>query len=352
MQAFARIDAIPAAADHRLAVIGRDRGHDLVPRVVAPGEPRRRRRLHRIDHGGEEIRRLHDIHRQGAAFQECRQRCLRLWPVDAVDWRCVIARDHEQPLDAGEPRLLVVIFRVFGQVRHEVAVVGSRRGDLGKGYRRLPGAALPGGCDHEIVWRDAQRVAAVLRDRRGAIDPERACVQQNAVRRQRALHHHAAGGGIDPEPAACRGRSFVIDADRGLDHIAHAVAELEIRKCRRRRSKERKHRRRKRHEEAGQTGARLSRFRLVMAGLDPPAGPKPLRRGEGPAIHVFLSAARKQGADGRNDSGRDGLFSRRRFAHHLWISVPVPWLVNNSSSTACWVLPSMMTTPCTPCSSA
>src|SRR5207244_13447582 len=62
-------------------------------------------------------------------------------------------------------------------------------------------------------------------------------------------HHHAAGGGIDPEPAACRGRSFVIDADRGLDHIAHAVAELEIRKCRRRRSKERKHRRRKRRSE-------------------------------------------------------------------------------------------------------
>src|SRR5258708_6396635 len=39
MQAFAGIDAIPAAADHGLAVVGRDRGHDLVPRVVAPGEP-------------------------------------------------------------------------------------------------------------------------------------------------------------------------------------------------------------------------------------------------------------------------------------------------------------------------
>jgi len=26
---------------------------------------------------------------------------------------------------------------------------------------------------------------------------------------------------------------------------------------------------------------------VVMAGLVPPAGPKPLRRGEGPAIHVF-----------------------------------------------------------------
>jgi len=28
---------------------------------------------------------------------------------------------------------------------------------------------------------------------------------------------------------------------------------------------------------------------FVMAGLDPPAGPKPLRRGEGPAIHVLLA---------------------------------------------------------------
>jgi len=26
-----------------------------------------------------------------------------------------------------------------------------------------------------------------------------------------------------------------------------------------------------------------------MAGLDPPAGPKPLRRGEGPAIHDFTN---------------------------------------------------------------
>ena len=26
-------------------------------------------------------------------------------------------------------------------------------------------------------------------------------------------------------------------------------------------------------------------YKLVMPGLDPPAGPKPLRRGEGPGIH-------------------------------------------------------------------
>ena len=40
---------------------------------------------------------------------------------------------------------------------------------------------------------------------------------------------------------------------------------------------------------AAQTGAPL----LVMAGLVPPVGPEPLRRGEGPAIHVFLSAEAK-----------------------------------------------------------
>src|SRR6267154_1328138 len=59
MQAFAGIDAIPAAADHGLAVVGADGGHDLVRRVVAPGKPGRRGRLHRLDHGREEIRRLH-----------------------------------------------------------------------------------------------------------------------------------------------------------------------------------------------------------------------------------------------------------------------------------------------------
>jgi hypothetical protein len=31
---------------------------------------------------------------------------------------------------------------------------------------------------------------------------------------------------------------------------------------------------------------------IVMAGLVPPARPKPLRRGEGPAIHDFLVVAK------------------------------------------------------------
>jgi hypothetical protein len=34
-------------------------------------------------------------------------------------------------------------------------------------------------------------------------------------------------------------------------------------------------------------------MKIVMAGLDPPARPKPLRRGEGPAIHAFAAALRK-----------------------------------------------------------
>src|SRR5260370_28943392 len=61
MQAFAGLDAIPAAADHGLAVVGGNRGHDLVRRVVAPGQTGGGRRLHRVDHHREEIRRLHDI---------------------------------------------------------------------------------------------------------------------------------------------------------------------------------------------------------------------------------------------------------------------------------------------------
>ena len=63
VQAFAGIDAVPAAAGHGLAVVGGNRRHDLVRGVVAPGQPGGRRLLHRFDHGGEEILRLHDVGR-------------------------------------------------------------------------------------------------------------------------------------------------------------------------------------------------------------------------------------------------------------------------------------------------
>ena len=39
-----------------------------------------------------------------------------------------IARDHQQPLNAGEPRLLVVIFAVLGEIGDQIAVVGRASG--------------------------------------------------------------------------------------------------------------------------------------------------------------------------------------------------------------------------------
>src|SRR3981189_751433 len=102
MQAFAGIGAIPAAADHGLAVVGADGGHDLVRRVVAPGKPGRRGRLHRLDHGRKKIRRLHDVGRQAAIPEERRQRGLRLRTVYAIDRRGVINRPHQPSLNAGE----------------------------------------------------------------------------------------------------------------------------------------------------------------------------------------------------------------------------------------------------------
>ncbi len=137
--------------------------------------------------------------------------------------------DHQQPLNAGEPCLLVIIFAVLGKIGHQIAVVGPRRVDLGEGRRALPAAALTRGGDHEIVGRDAKRIPAALRYRRRAVNAERAGGEQDAVGGQRALRDDAARRGIDAKPAARRGGGLVVDADRGLDHIAHAIAEFQVR---------------------------------------------------------------------------------------------------------------------------
>ena len=162
MQAFAGIDPVPAAADHGLAVVRGHRGHDLVRRVIAPGEPGGRRRLDRLDHAREKIRSLHDILRQAPAFQEGRQCCLSLGTVDAIDRRGIVARDQQQPLNAGKPCLLVVILAVFGKISDQIAIARRRRIDLGKRSGRLPAAALASRGDDEIIGRDAQRIAAAL----------------------------------------------------------------------------------------------------------------------------------------------------------------------------------------------
>ena len=51
-------------------------------------------------------------------------------------------------------------------------------------------------------------------------------------------------------------------------------------------------------------GAVTGHNSLVMRGLDPPAWPKPLRRGEGPRIHVLLSLRQRRGC--QDEPGHDG----------------------------------------------
>jgi len=87
---------------------------------------------------------------------------LRLRPVDAVDRGGIIARDDQQPLDAGKPRLLVVIFGILGEIGDKVAVVGPRRRDLGEGRGRLVAAALAGGGDDEIFRRAFSRMRSAV----------------------------------------------------------------------------------------------------------------------------------------------------------------------------------------------
>jgi hypothetical protein len=52
-----------------------------------------------------------------------------------------------------------------------------------------------------------------------------------------------------------------------------------------------------------------------MPGLVPPAGPKPLRRGEGPGIHVL--EVEQEDVDGRDKPGHDGM--ARIFAASIFI---------------------------------
>jgi hypothetical protein len=57
-------------------------------------------------------------------------------------------------------------------------------------------------------------------------------------------------------------------------------------------------------------GATSRQHFLVMAGLVPPARPKPLRRGEGPAIHVFLANV-PEDVDARRKAGHDDFDAER-----------------------------------------
>ena len=148
--------------------------------------------------------------------------------AEAVDADNRTVKFRDKPLNAGEPRLLIIIFAIFGKIGNEIAVVGRRRLDLGKRRRRLAAAALAGCGDDEIIGCDAQRVTAALRNGRGAIHAKRTRVQHHAVRGQCSLHHHPTCGWIDAKPPAGCGGRLIVDADRDLDHVAHAVAEFQV----------------------------------------------------------------------------------------------------------------------------
>src|SRR5262249_47115773 len=68
-------------------------------------------------------------------------------------------------------------------------------------------------------------------------------------------------------------------------------------------------------------------------------------------IPIILPCQRKP--EGRYSRVRllRGTLECQRYVYR-WIRVPTPWSVNNSSKTACGTLPSRMTTPSTPWSSA
>src|SRR5205085_10479624 len=81
---------------------------------------------------------------------------------------------------------------------------------------------------HEGLLPDAEIGVAALRQRRGAVDRQRARMQVELLDLNLAGYDRAALSGIDPEPAPRRGGALVVDRYRGLDHIAHAIADLQV----------------------------------------------------------------------------------------------------------------------------
>ena len=147
----------------------------------------------------------------------------------------LVAGDGQQPLDAGKPRLRVVVVGFLRQIDRRPL---RRIGRLRRGEARLLGdraAARIG--DLEVAVADAQFGVARLRHGRAAVDGRRARMHIDHVGVERAVHHLAAGAGIDAEPAAGRDIGALFQPDRGFDAIAGAVAQSEFgvrRACRQR----------------------------------------------------------------------------------------------------------------------
>ena len=86
------------------------------------------------EQGVEKFRLRRGVGRQLAVVQEFRQRGLRLGALHAVDRIGVIAGDRQQALDAGKPRLRVVVVGFFRQIDRRPF---RRIGRLRRGETRL-----------------------------------------------------------------------------------------------------------------------------------------------------------------------------------------------------------------------
>ena len=98
-------------------------------RLVAPGEADAVGRLHGIEQRLEERRAVRRIGRQPAVLQELVERGGGLLAFEPVDRVGVIARDDQQALDAGKPRLRGIVVGLLAEIGGE-ALLGLRRLDL------------------------------------------------------------------------------------------------------------------------------------------------------------------------------------------------------------------------------
>jgi len=105
-------------------------------------------------------------------------------------------------------------YSILGQIGDQIAVRRLCRRDLREGCGRLSTAAWRAAAMTKLSGAMHSVSLPFCGIGEGAVDAERARIPAGCGRRSRALQHHAAGGGIDPEPAARGGRGFFVDTDR------------------------------------------------------------------------------------------------------------------------------------------
>ena len=180
----------------------------------------------RIQQRVEKSRRRHRVGRQLAVVEKFCQRGLGFRALHAVDRIGVITGDHQKPLDAGEPRLRIVVVGFFGEVHHR-AFRRLRRPRRGK-MRLLADRTTARIGDLETAVANAEIGIAPLRQRRGAVNRRRARIHIDHVGIERAVEHLPALAGLDAEPAAGRDIGALFQAVGGFHLVAGAVAQRQL----------------------------------------------------------------------------------------------------------------------------